>query len=452
MTRFNVGDTVRSNQPGFSYTATVCRIERGYLEVDCDKGSGLDICGWRCRKINGGYATADGAWDDVSKLEKIKGGSKKNMAMTTGSSMSGFGGGMSMPSMGSISGGKFKDGDRVTLTSGRHGVDDSNPVWGEDGQYIVGTVNGSGGSGPGWFNVEWDNGRSNVYEVRDLAKYDDKKKKGGFLKKIKLDTSQLDALVIDDEKKRDIIAVLDQHQHQDKLFNEWGLGEVIEYGRGMSFMFHGGPGTGKTWAAHRMAKALNCELLTLDASNIQTSEPGGANRNIQQAFETAKEEGKILFIDECDSLIFNRANLGMILGSEVNTLLTEIEKSEGVVILATNRITEMDPALERRISMIIEFPEPDYEMRQKIWGVLLPKKMPLAKDVSVEDLAKKELTGGIIKNIVLQAARFALADKKKAVDKEHFNRAIDRAMSSKNLMGSSGSRMNRGGTDKVASS
>jgi len=278
-----------------------------------------------------------------------------------------------------------------------------------------------------------------------------KKVGGSPEKKVHLDLKKLDALVIAPEIKEEIVAVLSQHKHQELIFKKWGLDEVIEYGKGMTFLFWGGPGTGKTWAATCMAKALGQEIITIGMAEIQTSEPGGAARNIQSAFASAKEEKKILFIDECDSLIFNRANLGMILGAEVNTLLTEIEKSEGVVILATNRVEEMDEALERRISLIIEFPTPNREQRREIWERLIPKKMPLALDKKelINELADHEITGGLIKNVILQAARLATLEEKKGwtlkkakVKKEHFVRAIKRVESSQNLMGTSGNRFN----------
>lgn len=276
--------------------------------------------------------------------------------------------------------------------------------------------------------VTWATGSNYSYRPKDLKK---KKKRVPVY-----DASKMEALIIEQKVKDEIVAVLDQHKNHDKLFKEWGLGDVIEYGRGMTFMFYGSPGTGKTFGAHCIAKAMGTELLVISAADIQSSEPGGANRAIQQAFKEAKSKKSVLFLDECDSLIASRNDLGMILASEVNTLLTEIEKFEGVAILATNRIENMDEALERRISLIVEFPKPDYEMRKKIWGKLLPKKMPLGKEVSIDDLAKNELTGGQIKNVVLHAARMALADGKEKVEMKHFTTSIERLNKSKNLMGS----------------
>jgi len=315
---------------------------------------------------------------------------------------------------------------------------EANPYWGVNGEYIAGTVQAVD---PRDLNVIviWDNGRRNRYHASRsrLAPLDDAPKPKGkmFSKKVELDATKLEPLVIDAEVKMEIVALLQQHKHAKKIFEDWGLAEVIEYGRGMTLMFWGGPGTGKTFGARCIAKALGKQLLVIGAAEIQSSEPGGANRAIQQAFETAAKENKVLFIDECDSLIANRANLGMILASEINTLLTEIEKTEGVVILATNRISDMDSALERRLSLIIEFHDPTQKQREAIWQGLLPKKMPLGDDVKIEELAEYELTGGLIKNVVLQSARLAVAEDGDKVLKKHFIKAIERTVSSQGLMG-----------------
>lgn len=268
------------------------------------------------------------------------------------------------------------------------------------------------------------NNLPNGYEIVARAK----KKKG-------LDTHHLGKLVLPEDDIRLIESVLQQTEHHSKIFKNWGLEETIEYGRGMGFLFWGLPGTGKTFAALCIARSLGKELLSISPAEIQTQEPGGANRAIQQAFHQATKEKKVLLLDECDGLIGNRETMGMILASEVNTLLTEIEKFEGVVILATNRVGHLDPALERRLSLILEFKVPDQASRALIWKGILPKKMPI-KNISAEELAEIPLTGGQIKNAVLGAARLAAAQKSRSVDKEHFEQAINTIVRSKNLIGS----------------
>lgn len=329
----------------------------------------------------------------------------------------------------------------IAMDQNRYGnPSDSNPLWAVQKRFITGKVTDFESSTE--VEVTWSNGAVNTYNSRSarLAVVDDKilKQKADALKPkpVVINMKAFDALVLEDSTKEEIISVLKQFQNRDKMFDDWGLGEVIEYGKGMSFLFYGPPGTGKTWAAHCIAKATGYELLTIGSAEIQTSEPGGANRAIQAAFAEATKNGKVLFIDECDSLIGSRQDLGMILGSEVNTLLTEIEKFEGVCVLATNRISNLDEALERRISLIVEFPEPDQKQREAIWTKMLPKKMPLGKDVDITKLADHILTGGQIKNCVLSAARLALSTGIKEVNKDCFDAAIARVKASKNLMGS----------------
>jgi SpoVK/Ycf46/Vps4 family AAA+-type ATPase len=241
-------------------------------------------------------------------------------------------------------------------------------------------------------------------------------------------------LIIGSKEKEEIISVLLQHNSVNKLFEEWGLAKTISYGRGMTFLFYGPPGTGKTFCAHCIANAIGKDLLEIGPAEIQSQEPGGANRAINNAFKAAKN--KVLFIDECDSLIWNRGTIGMILGSEVNTLLTAIEKHEGVVVLSTNRAENLDEALERRISLIVEFPHPDYDARLKIWEMMIPDELPLGKDVTKEKLAEFNLSGGLIKNALLAAARLAASDESaKSVDMKHFTQGIERINKSRSLIG-----------------
>jgi SpoVK/Ycf46/Vps4 family AAA+-type ATPase len=232
-------------------------------------------------------------------------------------------------------------------------------------------------------------------------------------------------LVLSEDKKRAIESVILQHDSTKKIFEDWGLSETISYGKGMTMLFWGDPGTGKTFGSMCIAKSVGKELKIVRTADLQSSIPGEMERNLINAFEEAKLRGKVLLLDECDSLVCSRDNVGMIIGSEINCLLTEIEKFEGVCILTTNRIGELDEALERRISLILEFPFPDEAQRLAIWRQLIPKKMPLAKDVAFEALSAVSIAGGHIKNVVLQAARFAAMENAKAVSMEHFTSAME---------------------------
>ena len=238
-------------------------------------------------------------------------------------------------------------------------------------------------------------------------------------------TEELDKVILPEKTRKSIVSVLKQHQHSRKIFEEWGLGEVIEYGRGMTMLFYGPPGTGKTWAATCIARAMSKDIDIIDSSQLQTSEPGGMERNLKAAFAEAKNKKRVLFIDEFDSLVQDRRGMGQILSAEINCLLKEIEGFEGILVLATNRVAELDKALERRISLIVEFPKPSEAERELIWKRMIPSKMPIEEDVDIKVLAKEfDITGGLIKNAVLGAARLAVTEDAEKVKMEHFLNAL----------------------------
>ncbi len=240
--------------------------------------------------------------------------------------------------------------------------------------------------------------------------------------------------------KDDIVAQVIIHSERDRLFTDWGLGEVIEYGRATAMLFHGGPGTGKTFMAKAVADALGVPLISRMAGDMQSAMPGEYEQNLKELFEEASGNNGVIFFDECDGLLQSRQGMGQIMSAENNYLLQRIEEHEGIVIMATNRITTLDEALERRLSLIVGFPDPTPEIRKTIWENHLPKKLPLAKDVNVDTLAQFELTGGQIKNVVLNAARFALASDKELVDEECFTRAISRLLEGKKEFNADGER------------
>lgn len=277
------------------------------------------------------------------------------------------------------------------------------------------------------------------YSVNDYSDMSDltvHKEKKAQSKPVNVDEC-LKSVILPEDVKSDILAVLKQSVKQDKIFNEWGLGETIAYGKGMTFLFWGGPGTGKTLTAKSIANGLGKELIVMDTGMTQSQEPGYAQRIMTQMFEQATKKKAVLLLDECDSFVASRTHLGMILGSEVNHLLTEIEKFEGILILTTNRIEDLDEAVERRISLIVEYKDPSPEQRKAIFESIIPKKMPLSDCVDLDTISLDyPLTGGQIKNVVLQAARLAAADDADSVKYEHFRAAIKRILASRGRMGS----------------
>jgi len=212
-----------------------------------------------------------------------------------------------------------------------------------------------------------------------------------------------------------------------KIFVKWGLFEVLEKGKGMTMLFYGPPGTGKTLLAEVIASHLNKELKMVDAGTVQTSECGGTERNIKKVFSTAKKKNQVILFDECDSLIFDRSRVGMIIGAEINCLLSEIERFDGVCIFTTNNSPALDKAFERRVSLKIEFPYPNKRARHKIWTKMFPKpKDSLADCVCFVELSKYKMAGGHIKNIALNAARRAAHLDKELIEMEDFLVCLER--------------------------
>lgn len=236
-------------------------------------------------------------------------------------------------------------------------------------------------------------------------------------------------VVMPKEHKKSILEALVQENidYRNKMYKDWGFDEVVEKGKGLIFLFYGEPGTGKTMCAQAIAEHLGRKWMLIGTAELQSSVPGQMERNIKEAFKKAKESKLVIIFDECDSLLYNRNHVGAILGAEINCLLSEIERFEGVCILTTNRSSLTDPALERRIALKLEFTRPDAQAREYIWGKLVPKKCPIAKDVCFKTLAKEfDITGGNIKNIVLSAARRAIYNKKSKISMDDFLVSIER--------------------------
>lgn len=216
-------------------------------------------------------------------------------------------------------------------------------------------------------------------------------------------------LVFSEKIKSSIELCLAQIQNQSTLFNTWQLGKTIGYGTGVTILFSGPPGTGKTACAEAIAHRLDKTIITVNYSQIQNCWVGQTEKNIVRVFGDASQADAVLFWDEADAMFYNRDSASKNWEvRDVNVLLQELERFKGVCILSTNRKTSLDKALERRISLKIEFERPSKEVRRQIWKNLLPPKMPIDKSVSLDELSQVDLSGGEIKNVILNAARIAL--------------------------------------------
>ena len=194
------------------------------------------------------------------------------------------------------------------------------------------------------------------------------------------------------------------------LFRRWGLEKVVRKKKGLSLLFAGPPGTGKTMTAEAIAKEIGRPLMIVNYAQLENMWVGETEKNIESVFKAAEEKEAVLFFDEADAVFHRRgASSAPWTNRDVNVLLHHLEGHGSVVILATNMARVLDRALDRRIDIAVEFPLPDMELRRQIYERTVPKQAPVQKDVDFAVLARKyALSGGSILNVVRQAMRNAL--------------------------------------------
>jgi AAA+ superfamily predicted ATPase len=222
-------------------------------------------------------------------------------------------------------------------------------------------------------------------------------------------------IVLPEDKLIQLREICSHVTHRYRVFGDWGFDRKLSHGKGLSVLFAGPSGTGKTMAAEIMAQALQVDLYKIDLSGVISKYIGETEKNLAKIFQEAESSNAILFFDEADAVFGKRTKISdahdRYANIETSYLLQKIEEYEGVVILATNLRENMDDAFTRRMRFIVEFPFPDAASRQEIWQRHFPNEAPVMADLDYAWLAKQfQITGGNIKNIVLNAAFFAAED------------------------------------------
>lgn len=255
-----------------------------------------------------------------------------------------------------------------------------------------------------------------------------KRKSGKF--NVRPAVCSLSQLVLSESVQRSLSMAIAQAQYGDKMIRDWGLGEVIPYGRGVTILFSGPPGTGKTACAEAIARELDRPILIADYSKILNCWVGNTEKNLVRIFREARANNAVLFWDEADAMFYNREMAEHTWEvQDANVILAEIERHEGICILATNRKAALDPALERRIGVKVVFERPDRGQRREIWKRMLPEKLPLAGGLDLDSLAEADLSGGEIKNVVINAVRIAISRSPEGpVLQSDFETAIDQEL------------------------
>ena len=237
-----------------------------------------------------------------------------------------------------------------------------------------------------------------------------------------LTTLTLDDLVLPKKVKEQIRSLIASVRNRRTIFEEWGFGTKITKGRGICALFRGDSGTGKTLSAEIISNELGMTLYRVRIPAIISKYVGETEKNLERCFREAAASGALLLFDEADSIFSKRTEVkdsnDRYSNMEVNLLLQEVERFEGVVILTTNLDAAIDDAFERRLNHKIDFPFPEARSRSRIWKRLLPATAPLADDIDYETLGKDlELSGGNIKNAVIRAA-YRAAEQDRLIDME----------------------------------
>ncbi|MBD1880513.1 AAA family ATPase [Coleofasciculus sp. FACHB-T130] len=223
-------------------------------------------------------------------------------------------------------------------------------------------------------------------------------------------TSTWDDLVLP-EAQRQILRDISAHLRQRaKVYEVWGFAGKSNRGLGISALFAGASGTGKTMAADVLAKELRLDLYRIDLSAVVSKYIGETEKNLRRIFDTAEAGGAILLFDEADALFGKRTEVkdshDRHANVEVSYLLQRMEAYQGLAILTTNLKGSLDQAFLRRIRFIVQFPFPDASQRAEIWQRIFPKKTP-TEGLDMSKLAKLNVAGGNIRNISLNAAFLA---------------------------------------------
>ncbi len=224
-----------------------------------------------------------------------------------------------------------------------------------------------------------------------------------------------DDIVLSADQMTQLREIHDQIRHRDLVYDSWGFGGKLAMGKGLSVLFAGPPGTGKTMAADVLAHELGLNLYKIDLSTVVSKYIGETEKNLARIFAEAMTSNAILFFDEADALFGKRTQIhdahDRYANVETSYLLQKMEEYDGEVVLATNLRNNMDDAFVRRLHAIVEFQLPGVADRRRIWEQIWPQATPRDAGLDLDFLARRiEVAGGSIRNIALAGAFLAAAD------------------------------------------
>ncbi len=234
-----------------------------------------------------------------------------------------------------------------------------------------------------------------------------------------------DDLVLPEPQRQTLREIAVHVRRRATVYDAWGFASKGSRGLGISALFAGASGTGKTMAAEVLSNELELDLYRIDLSSVVSKYIGETEKNLRRVFDAAEEGGAILLFDEADALFGKRSEVkdshDRYANIEVSYLLQRMESYRGLAILTTNQKSALDPAFLRRLRFVVQFPFPDAAQRTEIWRRIFPAETP-TEGLEPERLGRLNVAGGNIRSIALNAA-FLAADAAEPVRMEHLLRA-----------------------------
>jgi len=239
-----------------------------------------------------------------------------------------------------------------------------------------------------------------------------------------------DDIVLPEDARAQLRELCQRAESRHRVMEDWGFARTSSRGRGVSALFAGPSGTGKTMAAEVVATALGLDLYRIDLARVVNKYIGETEKNLGLVFAAAADSNAILFFDEADALFGKRSDVkdahDRYANIEVSYLLQKMEDYDGIAILSTNLADHLDDAFTRRLAFTIPFSMPDEAARLDMWDRVWPRQTPVAADVQRPVLARElRVSGGAIRNIAVGAAFYAAADGG-AVSLDHVRHAARR--------------------------
>ncbi|HEV7821298.1 MAG TPA: ATP-binding protein, partial [Burkholderiales bacterium] len=246
----------------------------------------------------------------------------------------------------------------------------------------------------------------------------------GLAKRVKTNATWRD-LVLPEPQVATLRQIAAHVRQRMRVYEDWGFGARSARGLGISVLFCGESGTGKTMAAEVIAHELDLDLYRIDLASMVSKYIGETEKNLRRVFDAAEDSGAILLFDEADALFGKRSEVkdshDRYANIEVSYLLQCMETYRGLAILTTNLKNALDGAFQRRLRFVVQFPFPDAQLRERIWRGAFPAELPL-RAVDHQKLAQLNVAGGNIRNIALNAA-FIAAEAQSPVGMVHLLQA-----------------------------